>query len=319
MTQEELIYEDAPEFYEPIHRARGGCCFGHGGAPGRRDRLVASGQHWSWSVPLEVASEDLEAQRPRHRQVRPFKDFSNYMGPAERLKRRKISSFVGQELTMASLANTDFSGLDFSQAHQRRAYQYGLSDMLGGHGPEIPVDSSLFTAARFHGTQFCHIVGEWTCFCKADFQKANLNGSYLTAACFIDARIVESNLRGSKIIHSTFFGSDLSDSKFDDSKLVGSCFSEAKFTQQTSFKGANLSRTCFRDTNLRQLLRDDDVLFPGQEVIGAVFSVDQTIAGARLPAHVRLDLAERGAIVDLPSDEDWPEAAFYEGYLDGSS
>ena len=318
MTQEELIYEDAPEFYEPIHRARSDC-FRRGDAPGRLDRLVASGQHWSWSVPLEVASEDLKAQNPRHRQVGPFKDFSNYMGPSASLKQKKIPSFVGQDLTMSVLSNTDFSGLDFSQAHQRQAYQYGLSDMLGGHGPEIRVDSSLFTSARFHGTKFCHVIGEWPCFCKADFQKADLNGSWLTAACFIDARIVESNLRGSKIIHSTFFGSDLSDSKFDDSKLVGSCFMEAKFTQQTSFKGANLSRTCFRDTNLRQLLRDDDVLFPSQEVIGADFSVDQTIAGARLPAHVRLDLAERGAIVDLPSDEDWPEEAFYEGYLDGSS
>ena len=312
------MYEDTPEFYEPIHRARSDC-FRRGGAPGRLDRLVASGQHWSFFVPLEVAPEDLKAQNPRNRQVRPFKDFSNYMGPSASLKRKKIPSFVGQDLTMALLANTDFSGLDFSQAHQRGAYQYGLSDMLGGHGPEITVDSSLFTAARFHGTKFCHVIGEWPCFCKADFQKADLNGSWLTAACFIDAQIVESNLRGSKIIHSTFFGSDLSDSKFDDSKLVGTCFSEAKFTQQTSFKGANLSRTCFRDTNLRQLLRDDDVLFPGQEVIGADFSVDQTIAGARLPAHVRLDLAERGAIVDLPSNEDWPEEEFYGGYLDRSS
>ena len=316
--QEELAYEDAPEFYEPIHRARRDC-FRRGDAPGRLDRLVATGQHWSFFVPLEVAPEDLKAQNPRNRQVRPFKDCSHYMGWSGRLKPPKVPSFVGQDLTMSVLSNTDFSGLDFSQAHQRRAYQYGLSDMLGGHGPEIPVDSSLFTAARFHGTQFCHVIGEWPCFCKADFQKADLNGSWLTAACFIDARIVESNLRGSKIIHSAFFCSDLSDSKFDDSKLVGSCFSEAKFTQQTSFKGANLSRTCFRDTNLRQLLLDSDVLFPGQEVSGADFSVDQTIAGARLPAHVRLDLAERGAIVDLPSDEDWPEAAFYEGYLDRSS
>ena len=318
MTKKELVYEDAPEFYEPIHRARRDC-FRRGDAPGRLDRLVASGQHWSSFVPLEVAPEDLKAQNPRNRQVEPFMDFSNYMGPSARLKRKKIPSFVGQDLTMASLANSDFSGLDFSQAHQRGAYQYGLSHSLGGHGPEITVDSSLFTAARFHGTKFCHVIGEWPCFCKADFQKADLNGSWLTAACFIDARIVESNLCGSKIIHSTFFSSDLSDSKFDDSKLVGTCFSEAKFTQQTSFKGANLSRTCFRDTNLRQLLRDDDVLFPGQEVLGADFSVDQTIAGARLPARVRLDLAERGAIVNLPSNEDWPEEAFYEGYLDGSS
>ena len=318
MTKEELAYEDAPEFYEPIHRARSDC-FRRGDAPGRLDRLVASGQHWSFFVPLEVAPEDLKAQNPRNRQVRPFKDCSHYMGWSGRLKPPKVPSFVGQDLTMSVLSNTDFSGLDFSQAHQRRAYQYGLSHSLGGHGPEITVDSSLFTTARFHGTQFCHVIGEWPCFCKADFQKADLNGSWLTAACFIDAQIVASNLRGSKIIHSTFFGSDLSDSKFDDSKLVGTCFSEAKFTQQTSFKGANLSRTCFRDTNLRQLLRDDDVLFSGQEVIGADFSVDQTIAGARLPARVRLDLAERGAIVDLPSNEDWPEEEFYEGYLDRSS
>jgi uncharacterized protein YjbI with pentapeptide repeats len=308
-----VLLEKTPEFYAPVHLP-GHKCFGP-----RADRLVASGQHWSAFVPLEVAPEDLRAQSPRSRKVEPFTDFSNYVSWAGKRKPPQISSFVGHDLTMSVLSCADFSGLDFSKAHQSRAYQYGLSDMLGGHGPSIPVDSSLFTSAKFHGTQFCHLIGEWPCFCKANFQEADLNGSWLTAACFIDARIVESNLRGSKIIHSTFFGSDLSGSNFNDSNLVGTCFSQAGFTKKTTFKGANLSRTCFRDTSLRQLLLDSDILFPSQEVIGSDFRVDQTIAGARLPSHVRLDLAERGAIVDLPSAEDWPEEAFYEGYLDRSS
>ena len=310
--QEELAYEDAPEFYEPIHLPGRCGCFSRGGTLGRLDRLVASGQHWSWRVPLEVASEDLVAQGPRRRQVQPFTDFPDYVSRG-RSKPAKISTFVGYDLTMASLDNSDFSGLDFSKAHQSMAYQYGLSDMLGGHGPSISVDSSLFTEARFHGTRFCHLVGEWPCFCKADFQKADLNGSYLTAACFIDAQIVESNLRSSKIIHSTFLGADLSGSNFDGSKLVGTCFSQAKFTRETSFKGANLSRTCFRNTSLLQLLLGNETLFPGQDVDGADFRVVQTIAGFRLPVSVRWDLTVRGAIVDLPSDEDWPEEAFYEG------
>lgn len=316
--EEELVREDNPEFYEPIHRPGNCSCFGRGRAAGRRDRLVASGQHWSFHVPLEVAPEDLRAQSPRSRKVEPFTDFSNYVGWAGKRKPPQISSFVGHDLTMSVLSRADFSGLDFSKAHQSRAYQYGLSDMLGGHGPSIPVDSSLFTSAKFHGTQFCHVIGEWPCFCKADFQKADLNGSWLTAACFMNARVVDSNLRGSKIIHSTFFGSDLSGSNFDDSKLVGTCFSQAEFTKETSFKGANLSRTCFRNTNLRQLLLANETLFPGQDVAGADFRVVQTIANFRLPVSVRLELTVRGAIVDLPSDEDWPEEAFYEGELDRS-
>ena len=309
----ELIYEDAPEFYEPIHRPRRCGCFSRGGTLGRLDRLVASGQHWSWHVPLEVASEDLVAQEPRRREVKPFTDFPNYVSWGGRSKPPKINTFVGHDLTMASLYNSDFSGLDFSKAHQSMAYQYGLSGMLGGHGPSIPVDSSLFTEARFHGTRFCHLTGEWPCFCKADFQKADLNGSWLTAACFNDARVVDSDLRGSKIIHSTFNGADLSGSSFDNSQLVGTCFSQAEFTKETSFKGANLSRTCFRNTNLLQLLLGNETLFPGQDVDGADFRVVQTIAGFRLPVSVRWDLTVRGAIVDLPSDEDWPEEAFYQG------
>lgn len=303
----QVLLEDTPEFYAPVHLP-GHNCFGP-----RADRLVASGQHWSAFVPLEVAPEDLRAQNPRSRQVEPFTDFPNYVGWAGKRKPPQISSFVGHDLTMSVLSNANFSGLDFSKAHQSRAYEYGLADMLGGHGPSISVDSSLFTAARFHGTRFCHLIGEWPCFCQADFQKADLNGSYLTAACFIDAQIVESNLRGSKIIHSTFFGADLSGSKFDGSKLVGTCFSQAEFTKETSFKGANLSRTCFRNTSLLQLLLGNETLFPGQDVDGADFRVVQTIAGFRLPVSVRWDLTVRGAIVDLPSDEDWPEEASYEG------
>lgn len=302
-----MALEDTPEFYAPVH-SRGHNCF----RP-RADRLVANGQHWSRHVPLEVAAEDLVAQGPRRREVKPFTDFPNYVSWGGRSKPPKISTFVGYDLTMASLSNTDFSGLDFSKAHQSMAYQYGLSDMLGGHGPSISVDSSLFTAARFHGTRFCHLIGEWPCFCKADFQKADLNGSWLTAACFIDARVVDSNLRGSKIIHSNFFGSDLSGSNFDDATLVGTCFSQAEFTKETSFKGANLARTCFRNTSLLRLLLGNETLFPGQDVDGADFRVVQTIAGFRLPVSVRWDLTVRGAIVDLPSDEDWPEEAFYQG------
>ena len=301
-----VLLEDTPEFYAPVHSGHN--CFGP-----RPDRLVANGQHWSSFVPLEAAPEDFRAQSPRSRQVMPFTDFPNYVSWGGRPKPPKITTFVGYDLTMASLSRADFSGLDFSKAHQSRAYEYGLSDMLGGHGPSIEVDSSLFTAARFHGTRFCHLIGEWPCFCKADFQKADLNGSWLTAACFIDAQIVESNLRGSKIIHSNFFGADLSGSNFDCSKLVGTCFSQATFTEQTSFKGANLARTCFLNTNLRQLLLDNETLFPGQDVDGADFRVVQTIAGFRLPVTVRWDLTVRGAIVDLPSDEDWPEEAFYQG------
>lgn len=303
----QVLLEDKPEFYSPVH-PRGHNCF----RP-RADRLVANGQHWSRHVPLEVAAEDLVAQGPRRREVKPFTDFPNYVSWDGRSKPPKINTFVGHDLTMSVLVNSDFSGLDFSKAHQSRAYQYGLSDMLGGHGHQIPVDSSLFTAARFHGTQFCHLIGEWPCFCKADFQKADLNGSWLTAACFVDARVVDSNLRGSKIIHSNFFGSDLSDSNFDDATLVGTCFSQADFTKETSFKGANLARTCFLNTNLRQLLLDNETLFPGQDVAGADFRVVQTIANFRLPVAVRWDLIIRGAIVDLPSDEDRPEEASYEG------
>jgi hypothetical protein len=103
--QEELAYEDAPEFYEPIHRPGRCGCFSRGGTLGRLDRLVASGQHWSWRVPLEVASEDLVAQGPRRRQVQPFTDFPDYVNWGGRSKPPKISTFVGYDLTMASLYN----------------------------------------------------------------------------------------------------------------------------------------------------------------------------------------------------------------------
>lgn len=297
----------APEYYEPKHAPRhlGVNCFGVQNRLSRRvpEPCILIGQSADGEVFLE--QDGLEEDR----QTMPWD--GNYLFRGG--KSIQVASFVDQDITMASLRKQDFSKQDFSGAHQSRAYEYGLSGMLGGHGPSINIDYSVFSDSCFHRTRFCHLVGEWPCFCKADFQGADLNGSWLTAACFIDAQIVESNLRGSEIIHSTFFGADLSGSNFDGSKLVGTCFSQARFTEQTSFKGANLARTCFLNTNLRQLLLDNETLFPGQDVDGADFRVVQTIAGFRLPVTVRWDLTVRGAIVDLPSDEDWPEEAFYQG------
>ncbi len=245
------------------------------------------------------------------RQAKPFAGHFLFRGG----KSIPVASFVDQDLTMANLRKGDYSKQDFSGAHQSRAYEYGLSDMLGGHGPSINVDYSVFSDSLFHRTRFCHLEGANTCFCRADLLEADLNGSVLEAACFQDAILVNSIFTGGRVRNSSFLRSDVTGARFNGSDLSGSCFSEVEFSESTTFEGANLTQTCFQNTNLRNLLRKGDSLFPGQPVSGTDFRVDQTIAGMRLPAKVRLDLAKRGALVDMPSDADWPEAAFFEGYL----
>ena len=300
----------APEYYEPQHAPRhvGVNCFGVQNRHFRRmpEPYILISQSADGEVFLE--QDGLEEDR----QTMP--SGGNYLFRGG--KSIQVASFADQDITMANLRKKDFSKQDFSGAHQSRAYQYGLSDMLGGHGPSINTDYSVFSDSCFHRTRLCHIEGVSTCFCRADLLEADLNGSVLEAACFQDAILVKSILNGGKFRNSSFLRSDVTDARFTGSDLSGSCFSEVHFSESTMFDGANLTQTCFQNTNLCKLLKRGDSLFPGQTVSGADFRVDQTIAGMRLPAKVRLDLAKRGAVVDMPSDADWPEAAFYEGYLE---
>lgn len=306
----------APEYFEPIHLPQhfGQSCF----SVLNRDHRQLPPPNFARSVSVsgEVIDESDGIEIVRH--PTPFTSHANYINLPFNPDRAEINSFVDLDITTANLRRTDFTSQDFSGAHQKLAYAYGLSDMLGGHGPSIDVSYSLFRSARFHRTEFCHVVGEYTCFCKADLDHADFDSALLTAACFQESRIIHSGLHSGVISHSNFSRADLTDSSFAGTNLTGTCFSEAKFSGETSFVGADLTRTCFQNTNLRRLLKDGEFLFPKQEVSGADFRVIQTIAGARLPARVRTDLAGRGAIVDLPSSEDWPEEAFFEGYLDRS-
>ena len=302
----------APEHFEPQHAPRhvGVNCFGVQNRLSRRvpEPLILIAQSEDGEVFLEQdgLEEDL--------QTKPWDGNFLFRG-GESIQ---VASFAGQDITMANLRKKDFSKQDFSGAHQRRAYEYGLSDMLGGHGPSINVDYSVFSDSLFHRTQFCHLEGVNTCFCRADLLEADLNGSVLEAACFQDALLVKGIFYSGKFRNSSFLRSDVTGARFTGSDLSGSCFSEVNFSESTTFEGANLTQTCFQNTNLRNLLKKGDSLFPDQPVSGADFRVDQTIAGMRLPAKVRLDLANRGALVDMPSDADWPEAAFFEGYLERS-
>jgi uncharacterized protein YjbI with pentapeptide repeats len=226
-----------------------------------------------------------------------------------------LASLAGQDLTMTNLGSRDLSGFDLRGAHQWSAHQYGLGSYTDGH-PEIQIADSLFTGAQLDGAQLCEVIGHFVCFCGASMEKTVLNSSKLTGACFINANLTEATFYNSSIQNSSFSRSNLDGVNLEHAKLVGSCFSRARFSPKTSFQNANLVNCCFVDTNLRHLLRDADVLFSGCEVTGADFRVWPTIAGARLPKRVRIDLQERGAIVDPLSDEDPDESYFYAGYFE---
>jgi uncharacterized protein YjbI with pentapeptide repeats len=226
-----------------------------------------------------------------------------------------ISTLAGQDITMANFTNRDLSGADFRGAHQWSAHQYGLGSYTEGH-PEIRLTNALFTSAALDGSKLCEVIGDYVCFCGASMKKADLSWGILSAVCFDDANLCEADFRGVRLQYSSFSNADLSDARFDHASLIGSCLSGVKTSPATTFTDANLTNVCFRNTNLRHLLGSSEVLFPGSVVRGADFRVYQTIAGARLPQLVRVDLLSRGAIVDLPSEEDWDDAAFYGGYLE---
>lgn len=226
-----------------------------------------------------------------------------------------IRSLAGQDITNTSLANRDLSGLDFHGANQWSAHQYGLGSSTDGH-PEINVSNSVFNGACLDDAQLCEVIGDYVCFCRASFQNADLKWAVISGACFIEANLTSANLRWIKLRTSNFSKAVLSGARFDEATLTGTCFSRSKFSLDTSFKKTGLTNCCFRDTNLRNLLGDGDILFPDSEVAGVDFRVDQTIAGARLPRHIRLDLQKRGAIIDPLSDEDPDASYFYEGYFE---
>lgn len=226
-----------------------------------------------------------------------------------------ISKLAGQDITMANFTNRDLSEADFRGAHQWSAHQYGLGSYTEGH-PEIRLTNALFTRAVLDGSKLCEVIGDYVCFCGASMKKADLTWSILSAVCFDVANLCEADFRGVRLRYSSFSNADLSDARFDHASLIGSCFSRVKISPGTTFTDANLTNVCFRDMNLRHLLGSSQVLFPGSVVRGADFRIMQVVAGARLPQLVRVDLLSRGAIVDLPSEEDWDEAAFYEGYFE---
>ena len=214
---------------------------------------------------------------------------------------------------MARFIGKDLSGMDLSKAHQWSAHQYGLGSFTDGH-PEISIRDSIFQGADLSEVQLCESQGENVCFCNCKMANADFAWCYLTGACFEHADLGLAQFIGARVLGGSFVSSNLGGTSFKSSKLSKSCFYRARFSSETNFECADLTQCCFVDTNLSKLLGPRDVLFPDSDVAGADFRVDQTIAGARLPKRVRLELASRGAVVDPPSDEDWDEAAFYEGY-----
>jgi uncharacterized protein YjbI with pentapeptide repeats len=83
----------------------------------------------------------------------------------------------------------------------------------------------------------------------ADLSNTNLRGVDLSNLAFVDAKLVNSDLRLSDLSDTKFDGSDLSGANLEEANLINAIFGYSNLTN-VNFKGADLAGTVIDHSNL---------------------------------------------------------------------